>query len=705
MVAISLFHEPSFREKINGIVPASHIHCLMAAVLAYAARFYPTEASVGADHAFGEAAESRHQAGYLLNLAFSNIDEALKECDDEAPPLCVLQALIIATHCQLTQGVRTKAWRSLGTCIRLAYELNLHLVDANYSGKDPENVDVHQWREDEEKRRTWWAIWEMDVFASTIRRTPPAVDWSQMETLLPVEDQDWFQNRPRASCFMERDPVYRWKALQECGNQSPKAWFLVVNSLMKEAQVISTPRSIPYRTPPGEGQQTRPAVKHRPRQARDPVDEATKKLELLANSVHCFTLALPAHLQYRNQYFGFDARAPGQMLSLRQLHCGIYNIYVMTQLARLMIYRYDVFGGRCPNARRTLDPLSNPTARTNSTPRSSPASNAYDAENLALARYFEATDNILTIVSRSNEDHIRHINPFLSSTIWLASAVQLLRMEFSRDDISRALIKSKFEVLYMTYKRCVSFWDVHTALQQNLEALEAQLEGPEISVRSIQDRRSNTTARPTSHHARADSQARFEAASLQVNNDQMHTGAGITHGKFSKQTEIVSIRHTDPSSQKETNIMHDANCEYSISDSSLQLPHPTAALQTPPPSVSDTSVPQTQARISQPPLPSASQRVSHAPTPMQNSPSEIQTMPMFNSMHQPPLVDRQQPLTGDYNTNNYDPLFLMSHTPQPPRGFPSAADGVDGGTDFGHDWRDIDLPSDIRDLLSGFSTY
>ncbi|EHK25591.1 uncharacterized protein TRIVIDRAFT_133842, partial [Trichoderma virens Gv29-8] len=453
MVAINLFHEPTFRAKVSSIAIESMLQAqaLLVAMLAFAACFYTTTAD--------ETDPSR-----FLALAFTKIDEALQECGDEAPPLCLLQALIIATHCQLTLGVRGKAWRSLGMCIRLAYELNLHLVDADRPDRYPAvNVDVQQWVEDEERRRAWWATWEMDVFASTIRRTRPAMDWSQMETLLPVEDHYWFQNQPKPSCFMELDAVYRWKVLQESGNESPKAWFLVINSLMKDAQVISSPRMGGVRS------QRRP---------RDPTEgDALKKLELLANSVHCFSLALPKHLQYRNQYLDFDGRAAGELSSPRQIHCGIYNIYVMTQLARIMIHRYGVFGGRKLNGGGAAPGSQGAAAAAaNRSSRSSGTRSPHDGGKLALLQYFEATDNILTILSRSSVDHIRHINPFLSSTIWLASAVQLLRMQFAEDEISRTLIKSKFEALYLTYRRCVSFWDIQTAVQQNLEALEAQLE-------------------------------------------------------------------------------------------------------------------------------------------------------------------------------------------------------------------------------------
>jgi len=125
-------------------------------------------------------------------------------------------------------------------------------------------------------------------------------------------------------------------------------------------------------------------------------------------------------------------------------------------------------------------------------------------------QYYDAADCILGIVNRSCEEHILHINPFLSSTIWLASAVQLVRKHFVQACSDRNLIKSRFDVLYLTYKRCVQFWDVQTALQRNLEVIEEQLEArhkrpvtrapssQEASKRPPEDTR--TTHQPLSDH-------------------------------------------------------------------------------------------------------------------------------------------------------------------------------------------------------------
>lgn len=437
MVAINLFHEPTFSDKLSRISSPALVVALLAAMFTFAVRFRPGEEDIN------------QRATRFLKLALQHIDKALDECGDNTPPLCLLQASILAAHCQLTQGVLGRAWRALGMCVRLAYEMNLHLVDSQSHGDTGDSVHVEKWCDDEEKRRAWWAIWEMDVFATTIRRTPTGLDWSQIEILLPVDDEAWFQRKPQPSCFFEQDPMRRWKGLDSCNNQSPKAWFIVINSLMKEAQRISSPRGIPSQS------------------RSDHIDDASHRLEVIANAVRCFQLALPGHLKYNHQHLTFDARVPGQATSSRQMHSSIYNIHIMTQLARLMIYRYDVFRGRFRVALPTHESERN--SRDNS-------HTAKEDDQSSVKEYFDAADSILAIINRSSDDHVRHINPFLSSTIWLASAVQLMRSQLCRPGALKSAMKSRYEVLNLTYKKCSRFWDIHTAVQQNLETLEEQLE-------------------------------------------------------------------------------------------------------------------------------------------------------------------------------------------------------------------------------------
>jgi hypothetical protein len=474
MVAINLFHEPRFYEKLSNIASPTQICALLTALRSFAVRFHSDE---------GDESGTHERAAYYLDLAAGYITEALKECGDLTPPMCILQASIVSAHCQLSQGVLGKAWRSLGTCVRLAYEMNLHLVDVGVP-HDAGEAHAERWCEDEEKRRAWWAIWEMDVFATTIRRTPTAVDWSQIDTLLPVEDSCWFQRRPRPSCFLEADPICRWKALQRSGNQSPKAWFIVINSLMKDAQQISSPRGVPSAS-----------VGRRNERHHDRINAARRRLEVIENAVQCFRLALPTSLKYDGQYLGFEGRIPGQYTSMRQEHSSIYNIYMMTQLARLMIHRFDAFGKRFGTAiaSHDLDGSADRREQTYAQGRKDMT------ESLAIKQYFEAADDQLLIVRRSCDDHVRYINPFLSSTIWLASAVLLVRSQFCRPEATRSVIKSRYEVMHLTYKKCVHFWDMHTAVQQNFGTLEQQLEACQRPDRCEQEPPRKHRARSTIH--------------------------------------------------------------------------------------------------------------------------------------------------------------------------------------------------------------
>jgi hypothetical protein len=208
---------------------------------------------------------------------------------------------------------------------------------------------------------------------------------------------------------------------------------------------------------------------------KDPAEDAAEELETIANSVRCFVLALPASLRFRNQYLGFHAHLSGQTASTsaRQQHCGIYNIEAMTQLATLMIRQFALFApARSNSSKHCPHPRSKSRGHEGGWEGSR---GSIETNSVAVDQYFEAADAILNLVNRGADNHIQWINPFLASTIWLAAAVQLVRKEFGPSGTNRALVKSKFDVLYLTYQKCVWFWDIQTALQQNLESLEAQL--------------------------------------------------------------------------------------------------------------------------------------------------------------------------------------------------------------------------------------
>jgi hypothetical protein len=474
MTAITLFREPSFEKSLQRIESCTVIHALLANIVAFSSRFCCCDDSEYDTCTREALATFGHAPSHFINLASRFIDRAMEEFDHLPPPLSLLQAAVLLAHGQLSQGVQGKAWRSLGICVRVAYQLNLHLLDSGHVSKDDE-VDVEQWCNREEKRRAWWAVWEMDVFASTIRRCPTAIDWSQNETLLPIDDESWFRGKPRASCFLELDLTHRWSVIQRSGNLSAKAWFIVINSLMKDAQCISSLMSTRNPTM-RHNRGTTPNTSKQQQIANGADVDGREKLKITLNSVHWFILALPASLRFRNQYLGFDARQSGQTISARQDHFGIYSIYVMTQLALLMIHQYDVPDGpiRTRWAENRTYPWSTAVHRGDEGSWRLPRGNT-DANVFARDQYLDAADNILAIVHSSCGNHIKWINAYLASTIWLAAAIQLVHKEFGLRGMNKAPVKSKFDDLYMTYKKCASYWDIQTALQPNLESLESQL--------------------------------------------------------------------------------------------------------------------------------------------------------------------------------------------------------------------------------------
>jgi hypothetical protein len=68
-----------------------------------------------------------HQEFHETSLNY--IQTALNNCTNSAPDLCLLQAMTLAGFYKLAQGVDGPAWRLVGSAVRIAYELRLHLTD------------------------------------------------------------------------------------------------------------------------------------------------------------------------------------------------------------------------------------------------------------------------------------------------------------------------------------------------------------------------------------------------------------------------------------------------------------------------------------------------------------------------------------------------------------------------------------------------
>jgi hypothetical protein len=442
------------------------LNALLAAMLSFSSRFDPGDEYQSKQPRSSSSSLSITASDRFLDLALQFVDKAIQDCGDNAPPLCLLQAMTLVTFQQLIKGVYGRAWRSLGNCVRVAHELYLHLIDSeNINESTP--IDTDKWCLDEEKRRVWWAIWEMDTFASTIRRCSTAIDWSQNETNLPVEDKYWYRGEFKRSCFLTPAIMERWSTIQSSGNQSPKAWFIVVNSLSREAQRLSSPRGV-FRSSAERSKSWANTVSYKLK-----CKETSQNLAVIENALRCFQLALPTSLKYDSQYLNFASN--NASFGEIQRDSSIYSIHVTIQLTKFMIYHHGVFGG---GRRKDCHSESTGDITPLIEPQSSgiyPSFIKVTPDSEALNRYSDAADKVLLVVNNCAEDHIRYANPFIASTIWLAAAVQLVYKVFCPAGTKRILVDSNFEVLRLNHKQYVEYWKMSTSLQQNLDYLAEQL--------------------------------------------------------------------------------------------------------------------------------------------------------------------------------------------------------------------------------------
>lgn len=471
MTFSSLFHQPTFDTKIRNIKSSTCLKALMASMFSFAARFEHETCAGNGPRKFSKCAAEVPTPVLFHSLALDFIDEALKECGDGTPSLSLLQALILTTFYQLSKGVRGKAWRYLGNCIRVAYEQNLHLIDSGITEQKVPNTKpgIMRWCFDEERRRSWWAIWEMDVFASTIRRCPTGIDWMQNKTFLPIDDSFWFNHRYHPSCFLEIKPTSRWKVLQSSRNEAAQAWFIVVNSLMKDAQTLSNPESVVR----SATITSRPVKESSPNLIKGPHCTNQENLTIIDHTLRCYTIALPESLQWHGEYLDFSRKDVATGQDMRYLHASRYEIYLMTQLTKFMIYNQYAFG-------KDVSPKSVCGANFDETSDQGWETNCkgHLPDKQGLGRYLEAAENILAITNSCSDNHISCVKPFLASTIWLATAAQLVYKKFGPTDYNQDLIESKFDILFMQCQRYTKFWDTPGALLQNLKSLRTHLAMP-----------------------------------------------------------------------------------------------------------------------------------------------------------------------------------------------------------------------------------
>jgi len=325
----------------------------------------------------------------------------------------------------------------------------------------------------------------MDVFASTIRRLPTGIDPSLILTLLPAPDSAWFSGRYHPSCFLAEDCDLRWKQLSQSGNDSAKAWFIVINSLMRNTQRIVYPAGSAPQALTG-------------RRLGNNHDE----LNIMANVLYCTVASLPDGLAYHGETLSFGSgEAENSVGSPYQADADKYAIHLMIQLCWFMIHHHKIcarapwLNGDSRGQTQTSSSVSCPH------PRSQPASNNGDRnrnqnhnnhsnsnhnpfsneenEEAIWTNYLAPSNRICQIIRNSPPLHHRHVNPFLSNTLWFAAATQCAGKVFGPESVSfnKRVAASNLLLLKMVFEKFIGFWGGAENLLGRLDRLELGLVG------------------------------------------------------------------------------------------------------------------------------------------------------------------------------------------------------------------------------------
>lgn len=232
---LPLFHRPRFLDKFKNTTEetSSYNHLkkedafILNGVMAMSSRFSRSQYFDNmAPSIRGQIFASKARA--LYESAFSHDGRW-------QPSLALLQGCILLSFHEQTSRPSTSSWFLIGSSVRLALELGLNNIDAKQDEPQLEHRTLEEWVITEEKRRAWWAVWELDVFSSTILRRPYCVDKEHMAVLLPIPDTDWFADTPVPSTMINSSTTRIWDTLHDHLHLGARSWFLISLFLMAKA--------------------------------------------------------------------------------------------------------------------------------------------------------------------------------------------------------------------------------------------------------------------------------------------------------------------------------------------------------------------------------------------------------------------------------------------------------------------------------------
>lgn len=448
MTSFSLFHKPTFEQKLASIDQPRQLEAFLSAIFSYALRFKDSNVLLKTVKILPRS---------MLDLSLRLQHSCLDECFDDDPPLHLVQSYFLVTWQLLIHGVRGKTWRLLGDCVRLGIELRLNLVDVSVSNsmsEVPHDTDSASWTEAEEKRRIWWGLWEMDIFTSTIRRLPNAIDDRLNYTLLPSTDDDWFTGRESPSCFLVSDAARRWQEVVKSGNQSPQTWFILINSYMYDGFQIAIFPDVWHKRVGFQAQEYMSSQKN-----------YLPHLRLyLEDCLRSAFASLPPGLSCDDKFLAFKSPTPNQYTSSRTLDCFRYCIHVMRQLSRLTIFIGEI-------SKKSLAG-KNDEVETTDLPGDMDAGSIHQTWN----RYVDAANSTAQVIRNSSPHSYRFVNPLIANSIWYAAASLVVAKLFGPSEFDARLAQSNFELLVTTLNKFEAFWQTPGVLKSKLKHLEETLQ-------------------------------------------------------------------------------------------------------------------------------------------------------------------------------------------------------------------------------------
>lgn len=337
--------------------------------------------------------------------ALALIQRYLYGGSSERPSLKVLQGLVLISNYWMIKGPELMAWFLTGNACRMAQVLSLHNVDHDILTESGGIIELSTsaWAYREERRRAWWEVVRLDIFASVTTQRPFNVDYSSMYVLLPVSDGSWFGEQPLSSAFLNTDPTATWKSLTGSENQSPYAYFLVALWLMVIAYKMS-----------------------------QKVNLSPESSEDMDTCLSCFVMSLPETFSLEGGNFCYVSA------DLAHEQNWILATHLIVQNARSFLIHIDTRIPRDSSQQSIWSPEK--------------------ADNLALRRSRPLLANIMRILRQWSPDHVPLASPLLFCTLLGPSNYIMRCMKTVTQNQSR--ISLMRDLVVLTIRRVAQYWHI-----------------------------------------------------------------------------------------------------------------------------------------------------------------------------------------------------------------------------------------------------